>query len=86
MHVWVRSPTAHLWQSRKIAITINDPGVPNPQALAHVLKASWLHKTAQIFANCQFPVISLTCLVVLWNSVGALPADKREEGVYEIII
>lgn len=62
--------TAHLWQSHEFPITVSDPGVPDPQALVHILKAHWPHKTAQIFVNCHFPVISLPCLVIRWSSVS----------------
>lgn len=71
------SPAACFRQSHKIAINVNYPGLPNPQALVCRLKTSLPYKTAQILKSDLAHVYLshlVSAAVVLFTKKGSITA------------
>lgn len=71
------SPAARFRQSHEIAINVNYPGLPNPQALVRRLKTSLPYKTAQILkSDLSHVYLSrlVSAAVVLFTKKGSITA------------
>lgn len=73
------SPAARFRQSHKIAINVNYPGLPNPQALVCRLKTYLPYKTAQILKSDLAHVYLshlVSAAVVLFTKKGSITAGS----------